>query len=190
MLIAAVSLGGLAATGCAEQSAAVRVGDDMVSQSDFEAELDAYASSESFVPDPAGVAGALPGSYSQEFVAAALNQRIEFMLAQQVFDDEGFELSESDVSLVADQVQDSLDGIPADLRRSLIEDVARQVQLQRELGVEGYGRALTEAADRTEIHVSTHYGSWDPERRTVVPPDGPAPEPGRDGTSGDGAPGG
>jgi hypothetical protein len=174
MMVAAVAVAGLAAAGCSEQSAAVRVGDATVSQSDFEDELDAFASSQAFVQDPESVAGELSGSYTQEFVTAALGQRIEFMLAEQLFDEEELELTDGDRSNVTDQLQGALDDIPEGLRNLLIDDLSRRTLLQQELGQQGYGEALTTAADSTDIDVSSHYGSWDRDQYTVVPPEGPA----------------
>lgn len=174
LLVAAIAAVGLVGAGCSEQSAALRVGDTTVSQTDFEDELDAFASSPAFIQDPDSVKGELSGSYTQEFVAAALGQRIEFILAEQVFDARSLELTDADRANVTDQLQGALDDMPADLRDSLIEDLSRRTRLQQELGQEGYSRALTEAADSTDIEVSSHYGSWDPDQRTVEPPEGPA----------------
>jgi hypothetical protein len=107
-------------------------------------------------------------------VGAVLGQRIEFILAEQLFDEQGLELTEADIAEIADQAGDQLDGMPRDLRDSLIENVARQSRLVNELGQEEYSGALTDAADSTDIEVSSHYGSWDPEEYRVVPPEGPA----------------
>jgi hypothetical protein len=170
LLVAAIAAAGLVGAGCSEQSAALRVGDTTVSQSDFEDELDALAE----LPGSDAVRGDLADSYTQEFVGAVLGQRIEFILAEQVFEERDLELTDSDISAVAAQAGDQLDSLPRDLRRSLIEDVARQSRLRDELGTQEYSRALTEAADSTDIEVSTHYGSWDPDEYTVVPPEGPA----------------
>lgn len=177
-LTAALALGAVFAAGCGEQAAALRVGDTRVSRSDLEAELDAFASSEAIVPDPASIAGELPGSYTQDFVGDVLMQRIEFTLAEQVFDGEGLELTDSEISATADQVGQSLDAFPEGLRESLIEDLSRRVHLQNELGAAGYSTALREAADAADIDISSRYGSWDGDNYTVQPPDGPAPEPG------------
>ena len=170
LLAAAMATAGLVGAGCSEQSAAIRVGDTTVSQSDFEDELDAFAE----LQGSDAVRGDLADSYTQEFVGAVLGQRVGFILAEQVFDERDLELADSDVSAVAAQLGDQLDGLPRDLRRSLIEDVARQSRLRDELGEQEYSRALTEAADSTDIEVSSHYGSWDPDDYTVVPPEGPA----------------
>jgi len=180
MLVAAIAAAGLAGAGCTEQSAAVRVGDTTVSQSDFEAELDAFASSPAFVSDPDSVKGKLSSSYSQEFVGAVLGQRIQFILVEQVFHEHGLELTDDDRSNATRQVQGALDDMPADVRSTLIDDLARRTRLQAELG-DGYGSTLTEAVDSTDIDVNSRYGSWDPDRRTVAPPEGPAPQ----GGSGD-----
>ena len=42
--------------------------------------------------------GELASSYTQEFVAAVLGQRIELILAGQVFDERGLELTDDDIS--------------------------------------------------------------------------------------------
>jgi len=169
LLVAAVAAAGLVGAGCSEQSAAVRVGDTTVSQSDFEDELDAFAGLEG----AEGVRGDARDSYTQEFVGAVLEQRIGFILTEQVFDERGLELTDDDIAQTAAQVGGQLDGMPRDLRDSLIEDVARQSRLANELGQEEYGSTLTDAAESTDIEVSSHYGSWDTEQFTVVPPDGP-----------------
>jgi hypothetical protein len=170
LLLAAVAAAGLAGAGCSEQSAALRVGDTTVSQSDFEDELDGFAE----LQGAEGVRGDARDSYTQEFVGAVLGQRIEFILAEQLFDEQGLDLTEDDIAETAGQAGDQLDGMPRDLRDSLIEDVARRSLLVNELGQEEYSRALTDAADSTDIEVNSHYGSWDTEEYTVVPPEGPA----------------
>jgi hypothetical protein len=170
LLVATLAAAGLVGAGCSEQSAALRVGDTTVSRSDFEDELDALAE----LPGGETVRGDARDSYTQEFVGAVLGQRIEFILAEQLFDEQGLELTEADIAEIADQAGDQLDGMPRHLRDSLIDDVARQSRLVNELGQEEYSGALTDAADSTDIEVSSHYGSWDPEEYRVVPPEGPA----------------
>jgi hypothetical protein len=170
LLVAAIAAAGLVGAGCSEQRAALQVGDTTVSQSDFEDQLDAFAE----LQGRDSVTGELASSYTQEFVAGALGTRIEFILGERVFDDEGLELTDTDVASTTEQAGKQLDGIAADMRRSLIEDVARRTKLVDELGAEEYSRALREAADSTDIDVSSHYGSWDPDEYRVVPPKGPA----------------
>jgi hypothetical protein len=170
LLVAALAAAGLVGAGCSEQSAALRVGDTTVSLSDFEDELDAFAG----LQGAEGVRGDARDSYTQEFVGAVLEQRIGFILAEELFDEQGLELTEDDIADTAAQAGDQLDGMPRDLRDSLIEDVARQSRLVNELGQEEYSRALTDAVDSTDIEVNSHYGSWDTDEFTVVPPEGPA----------------
>ena len=170
LVIVAIAAAGLVGSGCSEQSAAVRVGDTTVSQSDFEDELDAFAG----LPGAEGVRGDARDSYTQEFVGDVLDQRIGFILTEQVFDERGLELTEDDIAQTAAQVGGQLDSMPRDVRDSLIEDVARQSRLVNELGQEEASSALNDAVTSTDIEVSSQYGSWDPEQFTVVPPEGPA----------------
>jgi len=169
LLAATLAVGALATAGCSEQSAALRVGDTTVSQSDFEDQLAAFAK----LPNQSDPSGELPHSYTQSFVAGVLGTRIEFILGEQVFDEEGLELTDADIQSVTEQAGNQLKGIPADLRRSLIEDAARRAKLIDHLGSEQYGGALREAADATHIEVSSRFGSWDPDQYRVVPPKGP-----------------
>jgi hypothetical protein len=169
LLIAAVAAAGLVGAGCSEQSAALRVGDTTVSQSDFEDQLAAFAK----LPGQGDPAGELSDSFTQSFVAGVLGTRIEFILGERVFEEEGLKLTDADTASIRQQAGDQLDEFPADLRRSLIEDVARRAKLVDHLGEEQYSSALREAADATHIEVSSRYGSWDPEQYRVLPPKGP-----------------
>jgi hypothetical protein len=98
LLVAAIAAAGLVGAGCSEQSAALRVGDTTVSQSDFEDELDGFAELEG----AEAVRGDARDSYTQEFVGAVLRQRIGFILAEQLFDEQGLELTEADIAETAD----------------------------------------------------------------------------------------
>jgi hypothetical protein len=169
LLIAAVAAAGLVGAGCSEQSAALRVGDTTVSQSDFEDQLAAFAK----LPGQGDPAGELSDSFTQSFVAGVLGTRIEFILGERVFEEEGLKLTDADTASIRQQAGDQLDEFPADLRRSLIEDVARRAKLVDHLGEEQYSSALREAAAATHIEVSSRYGSWDPDQYRVVPPKGP-----------------
>jgi hypothetical protein len=190
-LAAAAALAVLAGAGCSDQSAAVRVGSDSVSRSDFEAELDAYASTTDDLgggtPEEAGITGALAGSFDQSFVSGLLQQRVVFMLSAQVFESEGLELTDDDRDSARQQLESQLGGglagFPDDLADELVDDVARVVMLQDELGAEGFDEALVNAADSTDIVVNTRFGRWDRDQYTVVPPEGPQPAPGSDTTT-------
>ena len=180
-VIAAVALAGLS-LGCAEQSAAVRVGDRTVSESDMIDELDAFGSNEAlFAPGQSSDAlrGELAGSYDQQFVSEILQQRITFMLVEEVFESEGLELADADRSearqTLASQLGQGLDAFPESYRDEFVDDVARYNALARELGPEEFDAALVDVADSTEISVSSRFGSWDEDQFAVVPPSGSTP---------------
>jgi hypothetical protein len=183
VLVAAGAIAGLAGAGCSEQSAAVRVGDETVSQSDFEDELDAFGDNEVLAasgPDGAsGLAGGLPGSYSQDVVGYVLGRRVLYTLAETMVDQRDLEITDDDRSTAEQQLEGEFgaDGFAAfggDYRRELTDDFARLVRLQDELGAEELDQELRSAFESTDIDVSSHYGSWDRDQLTVVPPEGPA----------------
>ncbi|HEX6237648.1 MAG TPA: hypothetical protein VFZ68_10670 [Acidimicrobiales bacterium] len=168
--------------GCADQSAALRVGDDTYSDDDLRDELDAYAANDALWGGAGGqsvdaIRGELVSSYDQQFVSQILQQRVSFMLGERIFDDEGLELTEDQRQAARGELGGALGGFPDSYRDGLVDDVARLVALEEELGPEGLNAALVRAADDADIEVSSHYGRWDGERNTVVPPDGPAPAP-------------
>jgi hypothetical protein len=180
---AAVALAGLATFGCAEQSAGVRVGDDTVSESDMVHELDAFGNNDALFGEgqAEAVRGDLKHSYTQSFAGEIVQQRIVFMLAAQIFDDEGLELSDADRSdaeqAMADQMQGGLDAFPDDYRATFIDDIARYNRLAAELGEEGFNQALVDKAGSTRIEVSSRFGEWNDAELTIDPPPGPTPGP-------------
>jgi hypothetical protein len=178
-VLAAVVVAGLS-LGCAEQSAAVRVGDRTVSESDMVDELDAFGANEAlFAPGQSADAlrGELSTSYDQQFVSEILQQRITFMLVAEVFEREGLELEDGDRSeaeqTLASQLGGGLDAFPEGYRGEFVDDVARYNVLARQLGPEEFDAALVEEADSTEISVSSRFGEWDEDQFAVVPPVGP-----------------
>lgn len=179
--VTAVTLAGLATFGCAEQSAGVRVGDDTVSESDMIDELNAFGENDALVG--AGQADAIRGdlgqSYTQSFAGEIVQQRIVFMLAAQVFEDEGLELSDADRSeaeqAMAEQMQGGLDAFPDDYRRTFIDDVAKYNLLAGELGDDEFNQALVDKAGSTDIEVSSRFGEWNDDELTIDPPPGPTP---------------
>lgn len=179
--VTAVTLAGLATFGCAEQSAGVRVGDDTVSESDMIDELNAFGENDALVGE--GQADAIRGdlgqSYTQSFAGEIVQQRIVFMLAAQVFEDEGLELSDADRSeaeqAMAEQMQGGLDAFPDDYRRTFIDDVAKYNLLAGELGDDEFNQALVDKAGSTDIEVSSRFGEWNDDELTIDPPPGPTP---------------
>ena len=189
MLLAAVPVACLAATGCSEQSAAVKVDDVAVSRSDFEDELDLYFRDDdlrSFIFGEVAqddLRGELGQSYTQDYVAAVAGLRVQFIVAESVLDAEGLELTDEARAqaeeLIAQQVPGGLAAVPEDQRDALVDDVATFSLLQGELGQEGFSSAMTEAFGDADISVRSQYGSWDAEQIAVVPPAGPV-DPGGD----------
>jgi hypothetical protein len=193
-LLAAATVAGLAATACGQQVAAVRVDDNSLSRSDFEDELEVYYENDQLRAAVLGdqtpqeqLRGELRGSYSQDFVGVVAGQEVLFLLADNVREDEGVELTDADRAGVREQL-DQVPGagsLPEEFRDRLIDDVAGYTKLQNELGQEAFADALNTAVASSTIEVSSQYGTWDPDEFMVRPPDGPEPAPGTaDGTAG------
>lgn len=186
-LLAAVTVTGAAATGCADQSAAIRVDDVTVSRSDFEDELAFYFENDElrdFVFGPAErdqLRGELRESYSQEYVAVVAGLRVQFIVADAVLAAEGLEVTDEDRRGAEDEIDDGVPGgvssLPEDRRADFVDDVATLRVLQGELQ-DGFTQAITDAYAEADISVRSQYGRWDPEQLTIVPPDGPAAAPG------------
>ena len=181
-VLAAVAVAGLATFGCAEQSAAVRVGDATLSESDLITELDAYGDNEALFASGASadsLSGELVDSYDQQFVSEIIQQRIVFMLAEGLFEDEGLEIDDAARSqaeqTLSSQFGGGFEDFPEDYRNGFVDDVARYYALVDELGEEGFDEALLEAAGSETIVVSSRFGAWDPDSFAVVPPAGPTP---------------
>jgi hypothetical protein len=174
-LVAAVAMAGVVAAGCAEQSAGLRVGDETFSQSEVFDELDLI--SPLIDPDGQVTRGELADSYNQQFVAGVLQQRIDFVLAEQIFEEQGLELTDAERTASEDQLVaqfgQAWDALAEEDRAALVDDVARILVLQRELGPAGFDGELRQAKARSDISVSSRFGRWDAENLAVVPPAGP-----------------
>ena len=191
-LLAAVTVAGLAATGCAEQSAAVRVDDATVSRSDFEDQLDLFYENDALRSavfqsdiDRAQLRGEAAASYTQPYAAAIAGLNIEFLLTSAVLDDEGIELTDDHRTAAERFVEDEFaieaDTLPDDFRDRLIDQAAAVQLLQEELGGQGFNDAMVARYEAADIDVSSQYGTWDPNQFTVTSPSGPAPAPGTAG---------
>jgi hypothetical protein len=195
-LLAAVTVAGLAATGCAEQSAAVRVDDRSVSRSDFEDALDLFYENDELrgllfqntTQDQLRTEDGPRDAYTQEFVGALARTYIEFLVVEHTLESEGIELTDADRQAVEDQLDQRLtggiDALPETQRTQVVDGFAGLDKLRAELGDEQFNVVIGEVVDEVDITVSSRYGSWDDEEFTVTPPPGPA---GAEGTSGDGA---
>jgi hypothetical protein len=187
-LLAVLALG---ATGCAEQSAAVRVGDEIVSAADFQDEVDARAGNETYLEMSGIPADALEGdmesSYSQEFVGSLLQERIFVLLFDRILADEDVEVTDEDRQQAAQSVeeglQDAYTAFPSWYQEQLVEDQSKYLALVTALESEAaVGAAVADMASRVDIELSSHYGSWDAdlvadawagEGLAVVPPEAP-----------------
>jgi hypothetical protein len=195
-VLALAAVAGLAAAGCASQSVGVRVGDDTYSQADMVDELDAYGENEElFPPEQAeSIRGELADSYSQDFVAELLRQRITFMVAEQVFDDEGLELTEDDRTVAESQLatqfrsQEAVDAFPDAYRERLVDDLARLNILAEELGQDGFNEALVDTVRTSDVEVSPRFGEWDADQLDVAAPVGSTPGPDGSGDQAEPAP--
>jgi hypothetical protein len=197
--LAAAGLAGLLASGCAKQSAAVRVGDQSVSQRELFDELELIVTDEDFRSVTFGpedqtplesLQGTLgPRSYSQFMVGAVVNQRVRYLVAGDVLEANDIEITEDDRSVIDGTIDEALEdgagSLPPAYREDLVEGLARLQVLQRELGEDEYQRQMADALVNADVEISSHFGSWDPEQGGVVPPPGPVQAPGSEG-EGDG----
>jgi hypothetical protein len=202
--LAAAGLAGLLAGGCAEQSAAVRVGDESVSQQELFDELELIATDDDFRSITFGSEDQTPlsslqgtlgaSSYSQFMVGAVVNQRVEYLVAGQVLEENGIEISDDDRSAIENAIDQALrngaESLPSAYREDLVEGLTRLQVLQRELGDDEFQRQMTDALVNADVEISSHFGSWDPDQGGVVPPPGPVQAPGSEGDNGGGDRGG
>jgi len=197
----ATALTGVVASGCADEAAAARVGDATISNDDVMTQVTALygnnrlwqALDQQNGQQPGSsrsqLRGDAPGSYAQSFVANVLQEQVTFALVDQLFDDEGAEVSDAHLQ-AAEQAQQQQYGeffaeFPEDYQDDQIDHYSRLISLQDSLGEDGFSEALDSLIDETDIEVSSRYGSWDaqafkdsPEQLAVVPPPGPASAPG------------
>jgi hypothetical protein len=208
--LAAVAAAGLLASGCGRQSAAVRVGDQSVSQQELFDELNLIVTDQdfrtiTFGPEERTQLSSLQGtlgskSYSQFMVSAVVNQRVEYLVAGDVLEENGIEVTSDD----RDQIETAIDnalkdqaeqrggqsrgaqGLPPAYREDIVEGLARLSVLQRELGPDEFQRQLTDALVNADVEIASHFGSWDPAQGGVVPPPGPLQAPGSGDSGGGG----
>lgn len=179
LAIAALAL--LASAGCADDvSPAARIGDLTISNDELLDEVDAWVNNPQAV-DPATLDASAPGTYPLELVRQLLQQRLDFELHRIEFESLGLELDDT----LRDQALETLFGDPSaadaafeaftdEFAAAFVDDVARQIAVQGELGDEGYTEWRTEAYNGSDIEVSPRYGTWDGSTGQIVPPTGPA----------------
>lgn len=170
----------LASAGCASDvSPAARIGDLKISNDELLDEVAQWVGNPAAV-DPATVASTTPGTYPLELVRQLLQQRLDFELHRQEFESLGLEVDEE----LRTQALTTLFGDPAaaddafaafteEFTASFVDDVARQIGVQNELGEEGYAAWRTEAYNEADIEINPRYGSWDAATGQIVAPSGP-----------------
>jgi hypothetical protein len=185
LLAVAAAVVGSAA--CAdEQSAALRVDDETVSSTELFDELELITTNDEFRAATIGenvplseLQGPLRSSYTQTFAAAILNQRLRYLLADDVLADNDLEVTSSDRQSIERQIEELMpsggsDDLPEAYRDDLVEGLARLSVLQESLGSQEAGTALREAAESADIEVSSHFGTWNEDTLSIDPPPGPA----------------
>jgi len=170
--------------GCSDTvSPAVRVDDAAIGNDALLAEIGEWAGNAALLEavqfPPELVEGGSPGSYSTELVGFVLGSRIGFELHRAEFEDRGLELREVHQATVREQLfgdpqvtAQVLDSFSDDYAQSLVDDIARQIALEEDLGAE-YPTWAEAAYAAAEVEVNPRYGSWDAESRQVVGPEGP-----------------
>lgn len=180
LLLAAPALVALA-SGCADDvSPAARVGDLEITDEALMDEVEEWAGNPAAF-DQSELQGLNPGTYPMRLVDVILQQRIDLELHRAAFDELDLELTDGirtgalaqlfqgDVDLA----RQALEGFSDPYADRYIDDIARQLAVEQELGTEGYARWRADAYRDTGIEVSPRYGAWDAEAQSVVAPDGP-----------------
>jgi hypothetical protein len=174
-LAAALALG----AGCADDvSPGITVGDAKISVDDVLDEVAEWAGNEQ---SPFELGDGEGESYPMQGVDEVISRRIFSELINQEFEELDLRLAEgsSEEAIaalfqgnteVADQV---LGAFSEEFATSIVEDTARQLAVQAELGEEGFSAWITETLAETTIEVNPRFGRWDPEAQTVVGPEGP-----------------
>lgn len=185
-LLVAVSVAALAAIGCAEQSAAIRVDDRTVSRGDFEDQLDFVHDNEEFRNMLFGAVGREqlraegdpPGSYLQQYVGALAGVNVQFLVVERVLADEDIDVPDSARDNVLAMFDEQLPGGSADVPRAIrdryVAGLAAIETLTGELDQDASNAAVQRVVDESTIEVNPRYGSWDGEQFTVVAPAGPS----------------
>lgn len=177
MLALALVAGG----GCAEEvSPAARIGDENISDTDLIDEVDEWAGNPQAF-DQTQLASFSPGTYPMRLIDVILQQRIDLDLHRAKFEELGLELTDDgrqQALLVLFQgdlsiAEEALSGFSPDYAARYVDDVARQIAVEGELGQTGYLTWRNEAYAEADIEVSPRYGRWDADAQSVVGPEGP-----------------
>jgi hypothetical protein len=199
VLLAALAVTGLAASGCGSTTAAVRVNDSSISRSDFEDQLDAVYENAALrtvlfgqeVPtDQLRGPDGPPGSYNQQFVGGMVGAQVQFMVVAELLDERGLEVTEDDHDAFVAQLEGQAQGagldisgafdeLPGSMREQYLDFLVATELLQADLGDE-VNTVVNDAYAAADVEVSSRYGTWDPAQGAVTPPAGPNSAPGAD----------
>jgi hypothetical protein len=180
LALAVAALVLLASAGCADDvSPAARIGDTKISNDALLDEVAEWVGNPAAI-DPATMAEATPGTYPLELVRQLLQQRIDFELHRVEFESLGLEIGDD----TREQALTALFGDPAaaedafaafsdEFAAAFVDDVARQIGVQNELGEDGYNQWRTETYAAADIEVNPRYGRWDPDAGQITAPSGP-----------------
>jgi len=172
LLMGAVVALGVAGTACAEQSAAIRVGDDTVSEEDFRDEVEALGKSETALQLMLGatrtdVAGELgDDSFTQPFIGYMVQQRVSLILQEQLAEQNDIELTDAVRDEVRGQIESEFENAGADMDDlpdafvdQLVDDIAIGQALQS--ADQGDLQAdYLELAENADVELSSHLGEW------------------------------
>jgi hypothetical protein len=182
LALATVALALLLSAGCADDVApAARVGDLRITDDEILDEVEEWAGSPALlqaVQFPSELAeGGGTGTYSTALVDFVLGSRVSFEVHNTEFDGRGLDLTDDlrdsvREELFGPQTPVILDELSADYVDRLVDDVARRIALQEELGDQDYDDWLQEAMQ--DVEVSPRYGTWDAESLQILAPTDPA----------------
>ena len=180
LALVVTALVGLAGAGCADDvSPALRIGDTKIGNEAFLDEVAEWAGNPVAI-DPSVLAGSSPGTYPLELVRQLLQQRIDFELHNQQFEELGLELDDDlrDEALAAlfgdpEASVEAFSAFSEEFAQQFTDDLARQIAVEQELGPNEYNAWRAEAYAEADIEVSPRYGTWDGESGQITPPQGP-----------------
>ena len=127
-------------------------------------------------------------------IGAVVTQRVEYLVAGDVLEDNGIEITKQDRAPIEDAIDKALKraggkgtrSLPPAYKEDLVEGLTRLQVLRQELGDDEFQRQMSDALTSAHVEIASHFGTWDTDRGGVVPPSGPLPAPGSqdDGSGG------
>jgi hypothetical protein len=183
LLLAAVVAMSLGA-GCADRVApAARVGDAVVTTDELLDEVSEWAGNDQTARATELAASHSEWGYAMAPVVSILHERIILDIAAAAFDDLDLELTDASRDealgvLIGDpaQAETAFAGFSEEYADRYVDDFAKGVAVQEELGEEEFRAMILEGA--RDVEVSPRFGTWDAANASIIPPVGPRPAPG------------